>query len=68
MRRPEGGLLAGQWEFPHEIVAAHKEEMPDDPGVAVRGAATASALAAAGVSESAAHGSAPSSKSGSANG
>ena len=40
VKRPDGGLLAGQWEFPHEIVASDKESLPDDPGKKVRSAAT----------------------------
>ena len=51
VKRPAGGLLAGQWEFPHEIVATGKESLPDDPGVAARAAATERALSAAGVGE-----------------
>ncbi len=32
VKRPAGGLLAGQWEFPAVVVAQHPEELPDDPG------------------------------------
>ena len=47
VRRPEGGLLAGQWEFPHAVVAEDKEALPDDPGAAARCAATTRLLQAA---------------------
>ena len=50
VKRPEGGLLAGQWEFPHAIVASDKQALPDDPGTQARSAATMSVLAAAGES------------------
>jgi hypothetical protein len=36
VRRPDSGLLAGQWEFPHAIVASDKAELPIDPGVEER--------------------------------
>ena len=52
MRRPEGGLLAGQWEFPHALVAQHAEAPPDDPGPRARRAAADGVLAATGLSPS----------------
>jgi len=38
-KRPDSGLLAGQWEFPATLLAAHKEDEPDDPGAAARATA-----------------------------
>ena len=31
VRRPDSGLLAGQWEFPHVVVASDQAELPDAP-------------------------------------
>ena len=36
VKRPEEGLLAGQWEFPHAVVGMHKDTLPDDPGAPFR--------------------------------
>ena len=53
VRRPEGGLLGGQWEFPHAIVASAPDELPDDPGEMFRRAAVDAVLEGAGVSPAA---------------
>ena len=47
VRRPEGGLLAGQWEFPYVVVAEDRAALPDDPGTDVRSKAIDKALTAA---------------------
>ena len=49
VRRPEGGLLGGQWEFPHAIVASAPDELPDDPGGMFRRKAVDAVLEGAGV-------------------
>eukprot|EP00900_Chrysochromulina_parva_P018947 jgi/Chrpa1/27053/Chrysochromulina_OHIO_Genome00024644-RA len=53
VRRPEGGLLGGQWEFPHAIVASAPDELPDDPGGMFRRKAVNAVLEGAGVSPAA---------------
>ena len=35
-KRPATGLLAGQWEFPHAVVASDAAALPDDPGAPER--------------------------------
>ena len=35
-KRPATGLLAGQWEFPHAVVASDAATLPDDPGAPER--------------------------------
>ena len=35
-KRPATGLLAGQWEFPHAVVASDAAAVPDDPGAPER--------------------------------
>jgi hypothetical protein len=39
VRRPEDGLLAGQWEFPNTLIASDKDQIPEDPGASVRSTA-----------------------------
>lgn len=36
VKRPEEGLLAGQWQFPNVVVAAEKNGDTEDPGAAAR--------------------------------
>ena len=49
VKRPAGGLLAGQWEFPHAVVSQHAEAAPEDPGARARRAAADGVLAAMGL-------------------
>jgi len=49
IKRPDGGLLAGQWEFPAAVVATHPSQETDDPGAQVRTEAVDALLASAGI-------------------
>ena len=49
VKRPAGGLLAGQWEFPHAVVSQHAEAAPEDPGARARRAAADGVLGAMGL-------------------
>ena len=55
VKRPAGGLLAGQWEFPHAVVSQHAEAAPEDPGARARRAAADGVLAAMGLDWEALH-------------
>ena len=46
-KRPATGLLAGQWEFPHAVVASDAATLPDDPGAPERSLALNNMLLAA---------------------
>lgn len=52
VRRPDGGLLSGQWELPSAPVASHKSELTADPGDQARSAAIDAALSVLGIGTS----------------